>query len=181
MSVLESTIENTVCNWGKANNFLTPKVKFVENGYPDRLFISPFGGTIFIEFKRPGEVPSPLQLYRIGQLTNRGIPAFWSDNSYESISKLNAALGSSRLPEASNSTPIEAGVRRVVSGPWPRQDVNMPSGVQDSKGQESSEEDAYNRAASALLQSLAGRDKEVGELLKPAMDYFARGGQRRQT
>jgi hypothetical protein len=174
MTPLESAIENTVCDWALRHGFLALKVKFVEAGYPDRLFISPFGHTIFIEFKRPGEIPEPIQLYRIGQLQSHGIPAFWSDNVVESISYLQAAVGSSRLPEKSDKTTSKSGGRRVVSGPWSGKNQHMSRRVQAAEVKATSPEDAYHRAATALLQSLAGRDREMGELLQPALDHLAR-------
>lgn len=177
MPLLESAIENTVVDWAKRRNFLALKVKFVETGYPDRLFISPKGHTIFLEFKRPGEVPEPIQLYRIGQLREHGIPAFWTDNVIESISILSAALEPTRVPKPGDSTTVKSSVRGIISGSGPGQDIDRIGRVQDTSAQAVSQEDAYNRAATALLQSLAGRDTEMGKLLGPAMDYLARKGQ----
>lgn len=94
---LEVQIEDKVMKWAKREGFLTPKVKFVESGYPDRLFISPFGHTIFIEFKKPGEFPTPIQLHRIEQLTKRGVPALWVDSVLEGINVLKAALEASSI------------------------------------------------------------------------------------
>jgi len=37
-------------------------------GWPDRLFLVPGGRPLFIEFKRPGEPPNPLQWHRIATL-----------------------------------------------------------------------------------------------------------------
>jgi hypothetical protein len=49
--------------------------KFVSpgtRGVPDRIVILPKGQVIFIELKKPGEKPGPLQDYRHRQLTERG-------------------------------------------------------------------------------------------------------------
>src|SRR5208283_1561851 len=41
-------------------------------GWPDRLFLVPGGRPLFIEFKRPGEPPNPLQAHRIETLSGLG-------------------------------------------------------------------------------------------------------------
>jgi hypothetical protein len=181
MSVLEKVIENTVCQWARSKGFLALKVKFVENGYPDRLFISPQGHTVFIEFKAPGEAPDPIQLYRLRQLQEHNIPAFWSDNVIESISILSAAVDPSRVSGESNPSVVKSGVRRIILGSGPGEDVNSLGNLQDTSTKAVSPEDAYSRAASALLQSLAGRDKEMGELLKPALEYLTRKTERAES
>ena len=48
-------------------------------GWPDRMFLLP-GKPVFIEFKRRGEHPSDLQLYRIKQLTALGYDALWTSD-----------------------------------------------------------------------------------------------------
>ena len=103
MSVLEKDIEIPVCNWAKKHGFLTPKVKFAEAGWPDRLFISPIGHTIFIEFKRPPFKPDRLQEYRLAQLRQRGIPAYWVDSIIEGINILKAAVEPARIPNREDS------------------------------------------------------------------------------
>jgi len=60
---LEIDIENAACDrilreLGIINLKIKPAGK---NGWPDRLFLLPAKRVIFIEFKRPGEVPEPLQ------------------------------------------------------------------------------------------------------------------------
>lgn len=58
--------------------------KFVSpsrTGVPDRIFVGP-KGVFFIEFKRPGQKPEPIQCYEMMKLNEaRGEPcAFWCDN-----------------------------------------------------------------------------------------------------
>lgn len=92
MSVLESVLEGKVVGWATKQGFLALKVKFVEAGYPDRLFISPNGVFVFIEFKRKGRKPDALQAYRIKNLKARNVRAYWSSNFNECISYLTAAM-----------------------------------------------------------------------------------------
>jgi hypothetical protein len=115
MSVLEREIENVVVSWAKKHGFLTPKVKFAEAGYPDRLFISPKGHTIFIEFKVPGEQPDKLQYYRINELLKRGVPAYWSCDYRDAIGILEAALEPPLLPGESDPPDAEPSGGRLIS------------------------------------------------------------------
>ena len=67
MSTLESFIERRVA--AKVRVLGVPSIRLcfmkgVEIGWPDRLFLLPQGRALWIEFKRKGEVPTPLQLHR---------------------------------------------------------------------------------------------------------------------
>lgn len=135
MSLLEKDIEERVVRWAKERGFLTPKVRFIEIGYPDRLFISPYGHTIFIEFKRPGEKPDPIQNLRIKQLTNRSIPAYWVDSYEQAIFILKAAVDSKGLPDPSDQTPVVSSIRRAISRSRAGQDVDGPRYDKDTEEQ----------------------------------------------
>src|SRR5256885_6943041 len=106
MHLLEREIENKVITWARKRGFLTPKVKFVEAGYPDRLFLSPRGHTIFIEFKVPGAKPDLIQFHRIKELRARNIPAFWVDSEFEAIRILQAAMESTSISGESNQADV---------------------------------------------------------------------------
>lgn len=175
MPILESQIEDEVVKWARRMGFLTPKVKFMEDGWPDRLFISPHGHTIFIEFKRPGEKPTRLQMYRILELTKRGIPAFTSDNVTYAIGILKEALEPSSVPGTCYPDAAQPSSGRIIPGPGIRKDLNSPSYLQDSEAEEASEQDAYRSAPPPDVQSVAGRDKEVGGFSGPEVCYPSRG------
>lgn len=51
----------------------------VKRGTPDDLFLFPLGRSCWIEFKRPGKKPTPLQAYRIAILRRNDHVAFWCD------------------------------------------------------------------------------------------------------
>lgn len=162
---LEVEIEDRVVTWAQKNGFLTPKVKFAERGWPDRLFISPYGHTLFIEFKRPGTDPykdEPLQVYRIGQLHARGIPAAFCDDYFVAVRMLQACLEPEELPGASNQTSVKSSVRSALPRPRSGQDVNSPSNAEDFNCEGAYQEDTNSGSTEASLQSVAGRDKEVG-------------------
>lgn len=144
---LEKDIEEKVKNWAEKHNFLVVKVRFAVVGYPDRLFISPSGHTIFIEFKRPGEVPEPIQSYRIRTLKARNIPAYWTDNYVGAISILRAALDkdtldTEELPEKSNPSAVVTSIRRAIPRPGIGEDVHCPGGDKDSTIQSSNTENS---------------------------------------
>lgn len=177
MSLLEKTIEDTVVNWAKPRGFLTPKVKFVENGYPDRLFISPIGHTIFIEFKRENEKPRLLQDYRLEELRKRGIPAYWCDNAVEAINILKAAVEPARLPDASDSVTPFPSRSGSIFGSGIGQDVNMSSSSKDSILQGLGQALPSGSSAPAGVLSVAGGNKEVGGVRRLDVHDPARKGQ----
>jgi hypothetical protein len=78
---LERDIERNVCDYAKARGWLT--YKFTSPGraaVPDRLFISPMGKCVFIEFKREGQKPTPAQTREHQRLREQKVPVFVVDN-----------------------------------------------------------------------------------------------------
>lgn len=167
MSVLEKEIEAKVVTWAKKHGFLAPKVKFAEAGYPDRLFLSPKGHTIFIEFKVPGERPDPLQQYRIRTLRERGIPAFWTDSFVESVNILKAALEPSQLPGESNSPDVDSGGGGTVLRPRFGENVDSPGSDQDSPDQTTDYPSVDSGPSPSGRTHLAERDEQVGGVRQP--------------
>lgn len=152
MSILEKVDEAYVVRWAEEHKFICLKVKFGVKGYPDRLFISPTGHTIFIEFKRAGmkksfEQKEKLQAYRIQELQFRGIPAFVVDSRIEAINILKAALEPPPVPAPSNSA--IAGAIRSGLAPGPRlgENVVFLSSDKNSKREETDPTDPGDRAA----------------------------------
>lgn len=107
---LEKGIEGRVVAYAKGRGWKSLKVKFVETGYPDRLFILP-ARIVFIEFKRPGKEPTTLQNHRLLELLGYHIPATWTDNYDDAVGFLEeqAKLGAETISRESNSTPPESG------------------------------------------------------------------------
>lgn len=161
MQILEKDIEDVVVQWAKKNGFLAPKVKFVEAGWPDRLFLG-HGASIFIEFKRPGERPDKLQEFRIGQLIDHGIPAYWCDNSAEGIEILQAAMDPARLPEEGHPAPAEPKFSGPVLGPWIGEDVDSSSSPKDFTLKELGLTSSHSRPTQANVLNMAGGDSKVG-------------------
>jgi hypothetical protein len=162
MSVLERDIEWEVSRWAIKHGFLAPKVKFVENGWSDRLFIGPRGGLVFIEFKRPGQEPTRLQYFRGECLQNRGIMWEWFDNAAGAIDFLKAILDATSIPGAGSEAPSEPRVGGIILRPRFGKDVDSAGCVPDSEGTEISEEDVDRSSDGSNVQGLAGRDPEMG-------------------
>ena len=77
----EATLESKACAYATKKGFHVRKFTSTSRaGVPDRIFFSPTGKTGLIEFKAPGQKPTPLQMYEIGELQKRSIPVIWTSN-----------------------------------------------------------------------------------------------------
>lgn len=61
------------CIWWK---LVSPSMR----GVPDRLIVTPYGVTGWLELKAKGKKPEPLQKVRQGELAERRAPVHWVDN-----------------------------------------------------------------------------------------------------
>jgi hypothetical protein len=68
--------------------------------WPDRLFWIPGGRPFLIEFKRPGEHPTPKQAARIEELRSLGYDVEVHTDKEEAFAALCAAVESAQLPKA---------------------------------------------------------------------------------
>jgi hypothetical protein len=114
---LEKDIEEDVCKWAK-DHYIRPiklNLRF-NNGWPDRMFLyGPF--LVFIEFKKPGEEPEPIQLERIAELRANGQTVEVFDDAKRATDFLESTLLSEewRFANAATSvrwTPVQAGSRK---------------------------------------------------------------------
>lgn len=81
--IRESKLERAVCKYARSRGWW--ETKFVSPGtraVPDRLFIRR-GCHVFIELKRPGEVPTPQQYRRHAEMRGYGAKVYWTDNLEE--------------------------------------------------------------------------------------------------
>ena len=89
----ESAIEAKVVKWARDNGWLC--YKFVSPGQrsvPDRMFISPYGRVVFIEFKRPGGKATVLQASEIEKIRQHMVPVEVFDTPDEAIAWLKGLL-----------------------------------------------------------------------------------------
>jgi hypothetical protein len=77
---LERSVEQDVLQYCRELGIICCKLKLAsESGWPDRsLFYR--GHAMFLELKRKGERPTPLQLYTLDVLEKAGFDARWSDD-----------------------------------------------------------------------------------------------------
>lgn len=87
MSGIEAGCERKVCKILK-DDYGVDNIKVKQRGFPDRQFILNKGRVVWVEFKAPGEKPTPLQQYRLNELKKNGHFAFWFDNTAEAVNKI---------------------------------------------------------------------------------------------
>jgi hypothetical protein len=75
---LESQIQRRVVEFARHRGVIARKLSFGE-GWPDYMFLWK-GAILFIEFKRPGERPGPLQVYVIDLIRKQGFEVILVDN-----------------------------------------------------------------------------------------------------
>ena len=74
-SAIQSMIIKQLDSWGW---MVVKLIQTNTNGIPD-LMAMRNGKVVFIEVKRKGEEPEPLQKHRLNQINEKGILAFWVD------------------------------------------------------------------------------------------------------
>jgi hypothetical protein len=80
VSILESRIEYKLIRFCKEQGILCEKlVKASESGWPDRTLLYK-GRVMFLELKRLGEKPEPLQQWILDSLVQKGFVAKYADN-----------------------------------------------------------------------------------------------------
>lgn len=92
--LLEKDIERRVCDYAKSKLWLTYKFTSPNRAaVPDRLFITPFGRVIFIEFKREGQKPTLQQLREHERLARQGCTVRVIDNVPAGMALVDADWG----------------------------------------------------------------------------------------
>ena len=79
--MLEKVIESKVNAYAQSKGFLTYKFTSpARRAVPDRIYISPKGTVIFVEFKREGQKPTPQQEREHLRLRLQNVYVFVIDN-----------------------------------------------------------------------------------------------------
>lgn len=92
MTRRESSIERACREFAQNKGLILRKCHPIPKGWPDRELILPGGATIRIEFKRPGETPSPAQAYWHGVLAGMQHPVWVCDSVDEFKATVEAML-----------------------------------------------------------------------------------------
>lgn len=109
MTTPESKVRDPVVAWAKKNNFLHQRMSFrigVSQAFPDDLFIAPGGIHCWVEFKRPGKEPTPLQYNKLEKLQARSVACFWCDDVEQGIAALQRILDFTLLAMSAESGPV---------------------------------------------------------------------------
>lgn len=73
--VMESQIQRKIIQRYEAEGYMAVKIGLCNKpGFPDLMMLKD-GKAVFIEVKRPGKKPRPLQQYRLDELRNAGFEA----------------------------------------------------------------------------------------------------------
>lgn len=73
---LESAIQRKIIKRYEADGYLVVKISLCnKSGFPDLMLLKD-GKATFVEVKRPGQTPRPLQEYRLKELRDAGFDAF---------------------------------------------------------------------------------------------------------
>ena len=132
---LEKLLEDKAVAYAIGLNYLHWKMNALgSKGKPDQLFQAPWGGYIWVEFKRMGEQPEPLQRYWAKQITQRTGLVYGCDDYEHAKAILHNHLDPAALPIEGAATYDAAGFRLIIPRPWTGEDIHLPSGIQDSKG-----------------------------------------------
>lgn len=79
--MLERDIERAVCKYAEGCGMLQYKFTSpARAAVPDRMFITPYGGVFFIEFKAPGKKATPQQEREHARLQAHKVPVFVIDD-----------------------------------------------------------------------------------------------------
>lgn len=132
---LEKLLEDKAVTYALGLHYLHFKMNALgSKGKPDQLFLTPHGSYIWIEFKRTGENPEPLQRYWAKQITQRKGLVYGCDNYEHAKAIFHNHLDPSALPIAGAATYDAAGFRWIIPRPWFGQDQYLPHGLQDFEG-----------------------------------------------
>ena len=88
----EWDIEGTVTKFYRSHGWVTlhiqPDAHHIPKGWPDHLLLGPEGRTVFIEFKKPGEEPTPIQVHTHAQLRKLGHTVLLCDSFEQAVGPL---------------------------------------------------------------------------------------------
>lgn len=131
---LEKLLEDKAVTYSAGLNYLHWKMNALgSKGKPDQLFQALWGGYIWIEFKRIGEDPTPLQRYWAKQITQRKGLVYGCDDYEHAKAILHNHLDPAAVPIEGAATYDETGFSWVIPRPWTGKDVYLPSGIQDTQ------------------------------------------------
>lgn len=132
---LEKVLEDKAVAYALGLGYLHWKMNALgSKGKPDQLFQTPLGEYFWVEFKRVGEQPCPLQRYWARQITARGGLVYGCDDFEHARAIFHNHVDPAALPIEGAATYDAAGFSWTIPRPWTGKNVHLPDGIQDSKG-----------------------------------------------
>jgi hypothetical protein len=131
---LEKLLEDKAVTYALGLNYLHWKMNALgSKGKPDQLFQTPWGGYLWIEFKRMGEQPEPLQRYWAKQIVQRRGLVYGCDDFEHAKAIFHNHLDPAAVPIAGAATYDAAGLSWSIPRPWTGKNIHLPDGIQDSQ------------------------------------------------
>lgn len=134
---LEKLLEDKSIAYAAGLNYLHWKMNALgAKGKPDQLFLAPHGLHFWVEFKRKGEQPEPLQRYWARQITQRRGLVYGCDNFEHAKAIFHTHLDPTAVPIEGAATYDAAGFSWSIprSGTW--KNIYLLDGLQDPPTEE---------------------------------------------
>jgi hypothetical protein len=123
----EGRIRNNAMSFAAAHSVKHQRMSFrpgVRRAFPDDQFLIPGGRSLFIEFKRPGKWPTPLQAHRLEELRELGYWATWADSIDAARSAILEALAAASLYGPRGGLSDSPALRRPTAPPGRAKDLH---------------------------------------------------------
>lgn len=127
---LEKLLEDKAVTYALGLGYLHWKMNALgSKGKPDQLFQTPYGLYFWVEFKRMGEDPTPLQRYWARQITTRRGLVYGCDNYEHAKSIFHNHLDPSAVPIAGSASYDGSRFSWTIPRPWSGQDIHLFDGL----------------------------------------------------
>jgi len=174
---LEKDIEKSFVKLATAIGCMCIKLNVLgHKARPDQLVILPVGGSIYIEFKRPGFGLYDLQAYHHRELHKRLQIVETFDNEHNALLFTQAVMGASSIPGGRGAAYDDPSLYGPAYGSRPRKDLYDAYGLEAPEALRHQQEIASGCTPQGLLQRLAERGGQVEQLLPFNVDYNTREG-----
>lgn len=136
MIALEKLLEDKAVTYALGLNYLHWKMNALgSKGKPDQLFQTPWGFYLWVEFKRMGEQPTPLQRYWARQITQRRGLVYGCDDYEHAKAIFHNHLDPAAVPIEGAAAYDDSRLSWAIPRPWTGKNFHLPDGIQDPKKQ----------------------------------------------
>lgn len=160
----ENDVRAKVKAWARKNKIGHIRMSFrpgVQNGFPDDEFLIPGGVAVFIEFKRPGKIPTELQLQKIRDVGALGFAVGWFDNADAAIYALASIMGAVALHGEGSGSSRESLLGRLAVAAGRAENLDHAGGLFIPAGAQARILYARDSAQASVRERMAGGDREV--------------------